>query len=87
MQPSSIVMAEFCQSRGLSDKNFSNWRKRLASRDAARRNAEQAAAQMGFASGHVVETNTASERPQSAEIFVMEIVLPNKTVLRLAENC
>ena len=87
-QSSNCSLSEFCRSRGLSDKNFSNWRKRLALRDANRQNAaEQITAPMDFAPVRVVETTAAAEPIRSAEKFVMEIVLPNKTVLRLAENC
>ena len=86
-EASGMTLTEFCRSRGLSLKNFSNWRKRLSVRDAARKHAEPEVSITDFAPLHVVEQISTEPGARSDSTISMEIVLRNGTVLRLAEGC
>ena len=86
-ESSGMTVTEFCRSRGLSDKNFANWRKRLSLRDAAAREAGAEATSMDFAPLRMVEQDVAEPAPRSNSAISMEIVLRNGIVLRVAEGC
>ena len=85
-EASGMTVAEFCRSRELSDKNFSNWRKRLSVRDAARKQTEPDVSSRDFAPLRVVEQIAAEPAARSDSTISIEIVLRNGIVLRLAEG-
>ena len=82
---SGMTLRDFCRSRGLSDKNFSNWRKRLSLKDAAAREAEDSS--LDFAEVKMVEQPGVENGTQLSSAISMEVVVRNGVVLRVAEGC
>jgi len=84
-EASGLSAQEFCRQRGIRPAHLSNWRRRLADRDAA--NAEQQSGHPDFAQVRLDEPSATSEEIRRGADIAMEVVLGNGIVLRIADQC